>query len=62
MGQLQSKNVLYGKNVLFSLNLRSGLDIRVSSVVRVRFKNRFSDFVAVPASAHSAELPPEQGS
>jgi hypothetical protein len=55
-------NVKYNenKNVLFGLNLRLG--IRVSSVVnvRVRFKIRFYDFVAVPASDHSAKLPPEQ--
>jgi hypothetical protein len=52
------------KNELFGLNLRLGLGIRVSSdfKVRVRFKFRFDDFMAVPASDHSRELPPEQDS
>ena len=44
--------------LLFGLNLRLGLGIRVNSLVKVRFKIRFYDFVAVPASDHSAELPP----
>ena len=35
--------------------------VRVSSVVKVRvkFKIRLYDFVAVPPSDHSPELPPE---
>ena len=46
----------------FDLNLRSG--IMVSSVVRVKvmLKIRWDDFVAVPASDCSAELPPEHDS
>jgi hypothetical protein len=48
----------------YLINLRLGLGIRVSIVVKVRvkvrFKIRFDAFVAVPASDHSAELPPGQ--
>jgi hypothetical protein len=46
------------------INLRLGLGIRVISVVkvRVRFKICFYSFLAVPASDHSAELPPKQDS
>ena len=42
--------------------LRLWLCIRVSSVVTVmvRLKIRFYDFMAVPASDHSEELPPEE--
>ena len=61
MGQLQSQNCLYLK-----MYLRLGLGIRVSSIVkvmvRVGFKIRCDDLVAVPASDHSAELSPEQDS
>ena len=39
-----------------------GLGIRLSSVIKVRYKIRFYDFVAVPASDHSVELPPGQDS
>jgi hypothetical protein len=60
--------LLYHKNVCFCLNLRLELDIRVSSVVTVgvkvsvSYKIRLYDFMAVPASDHSAELPPGQDS
>ena len=57
----KSQNCLYHKNSC-KQNIRLG--IRVSSVVkvRVRFKIRLYDFVAVPASDHFAELPPGQDS
>ena len=47
--------------MLFGLNLRFEFSIIVKArvKVRVRFKIRFYDFVAVPASDHSAEMPPE---
>ena len=38
------------------------LGIKVSCVVTVRVKVRLNDFVAVPASGHSAERPPEHDS
>ena len=46
--------------MVVGLNIRLGLGITVSSVVkvRVRFKIRLCEFVAVPASDHSAELAP----
>jgi hypothetical protein len=36
--------------------------VRVKFRVRFRFKIRFYDFMAVPASDYSGELPPEQDS
>ena len=48
--------------MLFGLNLRLGVGISISSVVRVGFKILLYDFVAVPASDHSAEMPPGQDS
>ena len=42
----------------FRLGFRGSSVATVRVRVRVRFKIRFDDFVAVPASDHSAELPP----
>ena len=68
MGQLQNqqqKNVIIKTNIcILVLILRLWSGIRVSSMVEVsvRFKIRFDDFVAVPASDQFAELPPGEDS
>ena len=55
MGQLQSQNWLYRKQ---SYEKKKKFCLNLSSMVKFRFKIRFYDIVAVPASDHPVELPP----